>query len=596
MRRRLEHRPTTLKSVLPLILSNLPSWLAFLAMLLMVYDIGFEQAEWEIPWLKALYKLTLIAGIINTGIRYLLHKERPGWGVLLWDGLSMAFLLLLLAVNFSPDTGLIPFRFLQHPSWVNTGLFLVFIREFSVLHIQLKRSFFNPAQLFVFSFLFIIFSGSLLLMLPKATYDGISFFDALFTSTSAVCVNGLMVVDTATHFTRLGQTIILILFQIGGLGIMTFASYFSYFFRGGNSYNSQLMMGPLTNAQKMSEVFSVLKVIMLITFLIEGAGCFLIYMTLDVSLIPLAGERFYFALFHSVSGFCNAGFSTLSGNLYETGFSLNYPLHLIIAGLFIIGGLGFPIAFNLLRSLRQIARAKWYWKIHGKKIEYTPWMLNLNSRIVLVTSLILTVAGTLLFFIFEYHNTLAGHTFFGKVVTSFFSATAPRTAGFNTVDLTALSFPTIMIFFLLMWIGASPGSTGGGIKTSTIAIATLNFISLARGKTKIEVGRREIADVSVRRAFAIISLSLVAIGLGTFGIAYTDGHQDLMLVAWECFAAYTTAGMSLGLTGELSPAGRIVIMLLMFSGRVGLLTLLIAVFKAVKNKPYHYPSEEILIN
>jgi Trk-type K+ transport system membrane component len=185
---------------------------------------------------------------------------------------------------------------------------------------------------------------------------------------------------------------------------------------------------------------------------------------------------------------------------------------------------------------------------------------------------------------------------FGKIVTAFFGATSPRTAGFNSVDLGLLSFPTIMILFLLMWIGASPGSTGGGIKTSTFAIGTLNFISLARGKSRIEVFNREIADITVRRAFAIISLSLVIIGGGVFFIALFDSHQDLLRIAFECFAAYSTAGMSFGLTPELSFPGQLVIMALMFIGRVGMLTLLISVFRQVRNKSYNYPKEEILIN
>lgn len=575
---------------------KVPFWLSFFTMLVVVYDLGFEQTVRISGILNYLYAITLITSIGNTAIRYYFFHESPGLKVKLWDGISVAFMLMLLLVMLSGESATGRLQFLHQQSWINAGLFLAFLREFSSLKIDYKRTVFNPAQLFILSFLTIILAGSLLLMVPRATHHGISFLDAAFTSTSAVCVTGLIVVDTATHFTKLGQMIILILIQIGGLGIMTFASYFSYFFRGGSSYENHLMVSAMTQDQKIGEVFNVLKIIILVTFLIESLGSILIYFTLNETLIPLLSERIFFSIFHSVSGFCNAGFSTLTNSLYEDGFRYNYSMQLIIAALFIVGGLGFPIAFNLVKTLRQIIKMRLYALVGGRQLTYTPWLLNLNTRIVLVTSLILTIAGTLLFLIFEFNNTLSSHGFLGKIVTAFFSATSPRTAGFNAVDMSVLKFPTIMIIFLLMWIGASPASTGGGIKTSTFAIATLNFISLAKGKQRIEIYRREIADISVKRAFAIISLSLVIIGGGIFSIASFDSEKTLLRIAFECFSAYSTVGLSIGLTGELSPPSKLVIMGEMFIGRVSMLTLLIALFRQVKHKAYNYPTEEILIN
>jgi Trk-type K+ transport system membrane component len=202
----------------------------------------------------------------------------------------------------------------------------------------------------------------------------------------------------------------------------------------------------------------------------------------------------------------------------------------------------------------------------------------------------------IIFFILEYNNTLAEHTGFGKIVTALFGATTPRTAGFNTIDTAAMAFPTLMMIFLLMWIGASPQSTGGGIKTSTFAIATLNIISLAKGKSRIEVFRREIADISVRRAFAIISLSLVVIGFAIMLISIFDSEKQLMDIAFECFSAYSTVGLSLGITGDLSSVSKFIIIVVMFVGRISMLSLVIAVFRKVKYKNYSYPKEEITIN
>ena len=575
---------------------EIPFWWSFITMLVVVYDLGFEQSKGVTNLLDFLYAFTLIIGITSTALRYYFFKEQPGLKVMVWDSLSVFFMFLLLLAIISKNATGEDLWYLNNQSWINTGLFLVFFREFSALRIDYKRTLVNPAQLFILSFLSIILFGSLLLMLPRATHHGISFLDALFTSTSAVCVTGLIVVDTATYFTKLGQSIILILIQVGGLGIMTFASYFSYFFRGGSSYENHFVVSALTQDKKIGEAFTILKVIIIVTFLIESIGAILIYFTLDKTLIPLFSERVYFSVFHSVSGFCNAGFSTLTNNLYENGFRFNYSLHMILAILFIIGGLGFPIAYNLVKTLRQIIKSRFYAMFSGKQLTFTPWLLNLNTRIVLITSLILTVAGTVLFLVFEYNNTLSGHSFFGKLITAFFSATTPRTAGFNSVDMAMLSFPTIMIIFLLMWIGASPASTGGGIKTSTFAIATLNFLSLAKGKNRIEIYRREIADISVRRAFAIISLSLVVIGGGTFSIAYFDSEKDLLSIAFECFSAYSTVGLSVGLTSDLSAQSKLVIIMMMFVGRVSMLTILIAMLRQVNYRAYSYPTDEILIN
>jgi Trk-type K+ transport system membrane component len=475
------------------------------------------------------------------------------------------------------------------------AILLTFIREFAEQKINYKRALLNPAQLFIVSFLGIILFGAFLLQLPNAAFSKISFLDALFTSTSAVCVTGLIVVDTGSFFTQFGQTVILFLIQVGGLGILTFASYFSYFFKGGSNYENQLVLSDLTNSQKLGEVFSTLKKILIITFSIEIVGGLLIYSSLNNSLLPTFFERAFFAVFHSVSAFCNAGFSTLPNGLYESGFRFNYALQSYIILLLVIGGLGFPIVVNILKYSKywMVNKLMFFSKI---KKNYKPWILSLNSRITLITTLTLTILGTILIYISEYNNTLTEHQGIGKFVTALFGATTPRTAGFNTVDMAALNFSTIMLIFLLMWIGASPASTGGGIKTSTFAIAILNFYSLARGKTRIEVFRREISDISVRRAFAVISLSLLVIGFGIIAISIFDSEKDLKSIAFECFSAYSTVGLSIGITASLSEASKFVIIMIMFIGRVSMLSILIAIIKKVKHKNYRYPTEEITIN
>lgn len=567
-------------------------WISLTGLIAIVSDFGFYQNDFSQRLLDTFYFLVLAIGLISTFSRYIQDRKLFKRKAFIFDLVSVGFtfwlyyLFLFVGVPFQTDL------ILENPIWVKIAVLFTFIREFSELKINFNRTFLNPAQLFIISFLVIILIGSLLLILPNATYDGISYLDALFTSTSAVCVTGLVVVDTGTHFTLFGQTIIMILIQVGGLGILTFASYLSYFFKGGSSYENQLALSDMTSSRKLGEVFSTLKYIILITFGIEFFSGALIYTSIDSSNFASQSDQLFFSAFHSISAFCNAGFSTLSDSLYDTGFRFNYYLQLIVILTFVLGGLGFPIVVNILKYFKY----KIITLFSQRKSKYRPWVLNLNSRITLVTTLSISIVAFVIFYFLEYNNTLAEHSGFGKMVTALFGATTPRTAGFNTIDTAAMAFPTLMMVFLLMWIGASPQSTGGGIKTSTFAIATLNILSLAKGKSRIEIFRREIADISVRRAFAIISLSLAVIGFAIMFISIFDPEKQLMDIAFECFSAYSTVGLSLGITGDLSSASKFVIIVVMFVGRISMLSLVIAVFKKIKHKNYSYPKEEITIN
>ncbi len=567
---------------------QIPFWLGFLALLLVVFDLGFEQSlRWQAA-LRSAYSVTIALGAFVLVARYFYPKQRPKRKALVFD----AFFLITYIFTLLATTGLGDWPSLSSRPWLAIVISLIFFRELSALKLDLSRRQVNPAQLFAGSFMALILIGTLLLMLPNATYNGLGAIDALFTSTSAVCVTGLVVVDTGSYFTLFGQVIILLLIQLGGIGVMTFTSYFGYFFRGASSLEHQLLLSEMTNSDRLGEVFGTLKKIILLTFFIEATGALIIYATLDDGQLRSFADRLFFSGFHAVSAFCNAGFSTLTNSLYEPGFRFNYPLHLVLAGLFVFGGIGFPIVFNFIRYLRYRIGYVLF------KVErvHLPWIININTRIVLATTGILLAVGTGAFYVLEYHNTLAEHNGFGKIVTAFFGAATPRTAGFNSVDTAALTFPATMIIFFLMWVGASPGSTGGGIKTSTLAIGTLNFFSLAQGKKRIEAFHREISGLSVRRAFAIISLSLIVIGFAIFALAISDSDKDLLHIAFEAFSAYSTVGLSLGITASLSTAGKVVIIVTMFIGRVSMLTLLVALVRKVKYQSYSYPTEDILIN
>ena len=559
-------------------------------------DSGFVLSVWLQQLFHLFYMSIILLSFVNTVKRYTRPKVRLTVNkVVVFDLLISIAILVLLVLHFTelfqsglsaPADGFIA---------IKIAVLVTFIREISDNNFSLNRGFLNPGQIFILSFLSVILIGSLLLMMPNATNQPISFIDALFTATSAVCVTGLIVVDTATHFTTFGQVIIIGLIQIGGLGILTFVTYFSYFFKGGVSYETQLSISEMTYSSRMGDMVTTLKSILYVTFGIEALAAILIYISIhDLSGMSVL-ERVFFSVFHAISAFCNAGFSTFSAGLYDESLRFNYPLQLIISITFLFGGMGFLIVVNLLRYLRySMQRAMCR---DGQRYAYQPWLLSINSRITLITSGALLLVGLIGVMMFEYHGVLAEHSsWYGKLIAGFFTAATPRTAGFNNIDLTDLAFPTIMLTIFLMWIGASPNSTGGGIKTSTFAIAVLNTFSLARGQTRIEVFKREIADNSIRRAFSIMWLSLLVIGFGVTLISYDQPELDLIKVIFECFSAYSTVGLSLNLTTELSTFSKIVVSLIMFVGRVSMLTIFIALLKNKDERNYRYPTEEITIN
>jgi potassium uptake TrkH family protein len=574
---------------------KIPLFVAFLALIVLIYEFGFENSVLNSKLVSLFYKLTISVGIIFIIGRYVQRKNQPHFKVLVIDIGLVVFLALQVLNSLNSLEGIfLPLNY--QGVFTFLAILIIFIREIFVIKVNLKHFTINPAQLFIFSFFGLIIIGSLLLLLPNATYDGIEVIDALFTSTSAVCVTGLIVVDTGTYFSEFGQFIIIFLVQAGGLGIMTFATYFGYFFKGGASYETQLMLYDFTNSKKLGDVLKTLKRILLITFIIELIGAILIFQSINQVDGFSISERLFFSFFHSVSGFCNAGFSTLENSFFELPFRFNYSLHLIIAGLIILGGIGFPIVFNLLKYLKIKTVNFVRHMFQNKKYIHLPWIINLNTRIVLVTTFVLILFGFGMFFILEYNNTLAEHSLFGKVVTSFFGSVTTRTAGFNTVDTSRLNMPIIMLVMFLMWVGASPGSTGGGIKTSTLAITVLNFMAIAKGRDRIEILRREISQISVNRASAIIILSVFAISISTFGIYLFDSEKGLSKIFFEVVSAHSTVGLSRGITASLSNPGKFILILTMFVGRVSMLTLLIAIFRKTGNYNYRYPKEDLLIN
>ena len=507
---------------------------------------------------------------------------------------SLLGLLLMLSFTFNLDKRIF---------WLNNYYFyslvaiVLLIFELSRFDIRRLSLFLNPAQLFMISFGSIIITGTFMLLLPEATVRPITFVDALFTSTSAVCVTGLTVANTARDFTLLGKSIILGLIQIGGIGIMTFTSFFGYFFKGGSaSFSEKFLLSDFFNEDNVSEIAKTLTKVIFITLIIEGIGAVCIFFSLDVSVFPSIENRIRISVFHSIAAFCNAGFSTLDTNIYNIATRHNIPFLYILSFLIILGGIGFPILLNFYTYLKYKIAGFFQFLVLGIRRASVPQLININTKLVLYTTFFLLVVGTVFFYIFEKDNTIQGLSFVEKTAHSFFGSVSPRTAGFNSVNYAQLSVAAIVLTIFLMWIGASPISTGGGIKTSTFAIAILNTLRIAKMNRHIEFHKREIHERSVNRAFAIIILSIVLLGSASLILHLLEPQKAALQVLFECVSAFGTVGLSLGITTELRDISKLLLITLMFIGRMGILTILFAVFRKVKPDVYRYPKENIVIN
>ena len=445
-----------------------------------------------------------------------------------------------------------------------------------------KASFQHAESILTLGFLALILLGTVLLALPIAAKSGqsIGLFDSLFTSTSAVCVTGLVVVDTGTTFSLFGQIVLIVLIQVGGLGFMVFATMLMVMLGRKISIRGRMLIRESMNASSLSDLGSLTRLYLLLSLAIELIGT----ITLCFRFVPLYGWKHgtWMALFHSVSAFCNAGFDLFGNYASLTAFSGDPLVLLTVASLIILGGLGFSVILETARN-RQGFRN-----------------LSLHTRIVLMTTLVLLLAGTVFYWIVERTNaeTLAGCSEGEKILNAFFQSVTMRTAGFNSFDLSALRDGTKLFSSLLMMIGASPASTGGGIKTTTIAALTLLMLSVVRGESEVNVARRRLSDDISRRALAVAVLFLTTLLTGTLIISLIEnGRFPLEDILFEASSAMGTVGVSAIGTPNLSSASRAILLPMMFLGRVGPLTLAVAVAKRQGRirTASKYPEEKIMI-
>ncbi|MFC4077171.1 TrkH family potassium uptake protein [Salinithrix halophila] len=438
----------------------------------------------------------------------------------------------------------------------------------------------TPPQILVLGFATVILIGAVLLSLPIATEGvaALSFTDALFTATSAVCVTGLVVVDTATTFSTFGEVVIMILIQVGGLGFMGFATFFALLLGKRVGMRERLILTEAYNQNRLGGVVQLVKYMVIIFALFEGIG----FLILAARWVPEFGLKgLYYALFHSISAFNNAGFDLMGDQFGPfssmTAFVGDPIVSLTLASLFIIGGIGFVVLVELFQY--RYARR-----------------FSLHTKLVFVTTLCLTVVGVGGILVIEWGNadTLGALGFGDAAMAAFFQGVTPRTAGFNTLDLAAMYPATQFLIILLMFIGASPSSTGGGIKTTTFVAILLAVWGMVRGHDDVVTFRRRIPHGQIYKALTVSVASMALVTIMTMLLTITES-SDVFHVFFETVSAFGTVGLSLGVTPELSETGKFLVIFTMFAGRLGPMTIAFAVAKRMVKPPYRHPEERPLI-
>lgn len=580
--------------------------ISILAPLGVVYMFGFPQTAASMRYLATGYQTLLIAMWVALTLRVLLGDTSEDSNTRLNKRnrtiLVVAYVALTLVAVFNlaiRSRWLAPDAFLDTVSapWLVIATLLVasFLELARALSGILSRRV-NPSSILAGSFLLLILLGSGLLMLPNCTHHGIPYVDALFTAASAVCVTGLSTVVIPETFTTTGQVVILILIQIGGLGIMTITSFFALFFMGQTSLKSQIQLGDLLSSDKMGGLGKTLVKIIAVTLSVEALGALLLYGVVDGHEGFMAdGQTLFFSVFHSVSAFCNAGFSTLPGNLYDPLVRHLWGVQAIISWLIIFGSIGFPIFSNFLSIVgRKLANLVRRFR-HRPRVRY-PRQWSLNSFIVLKTTALLVGGAWVYMLVAEWNHSLAEFSLIGKFSQAFLAAVTPRTAGFNGVDMQQMLPATLLITTVLMWIGGAPQSTAGGAKVTTFYLLVKNIAGTIRGNATINVHNREIPVNSVRRAFAVVGVSFVILVVGVTLLAFLEPDISLLALSFEAVSALCTVGLSLNTTPELGEAAKLVLVVLMFVGRVGIIGIMMAFIQPQPDRPYTYPEEDILIN
>ena len=585
--------------------SNALAFLTFAAAVacivgLVVY-LGFDHTEAERKLLQRLFRGVQIIFIINIlynlslNFRATLKETR----IIKWI-VDIGVLVTLLPLAYPhPEHPWIPLleRLLYSPvlTWGILTAYSAVTLSYGVMRMIGKRT--NPSLILSVSFLALILAGSLLLMMPKCTTGGINYVDSLFVSTSAVCITGLTSVDVSQTFTHTGLVVLAILIQTGGLGVMTFTSFFALFFSGNTSIYSQLMVKDMIYSKTINSLLPTLLYILGFTLLIEVIGAGAIFLCIHGTLGMTVEDEIIFSAFHSLSAFCNAGFSNIEGGLSNPLLlHSDQSIYLVASALILAGGIGFPILMNFKSAVHERMKMLWHRLRRRGSMAKPSHIYDLNTRIVLVATAWVFAGSSVLFLIFEYNHALAGMPLYDKVVQSVFNSFVPRSSGFSSLNPAGFLNMTLLMFIVLMWIGGASQSTAGGIKINTFATMLLNLRAVVLGRDRVTVFRRTISVPSLRRAHAVIGISIIAYVLYAMILVGLEPGLPARSLLYEAASALFTVGSSLGVTPQLSVPSKLLLSTAMFLGRVGIISLLVGIVGTHTDPPARFPSDNIIIN
>ncbi len=442
----------------------------------------------------------------------------------------------------------------------------------------IRKSKLNAVQVLVIGFALVILIGGLILSLPISSVDGkyTNLLDSIFTSTSAVCVTGLVTVDTGTHWNTFGQIVIMILIEIGGLGFMSLTIFVAILLGKKITLKDRLIMQESMNAFNIQGLVKMVQYVLGFTFSVQICGAIL----LSTQFIPQFGLKtgIFYSIFHSVSAFCNAGFDLMGGYNSLVNYSSNSVVLLTIGGLIIIGGLGFTVSLEIF-NYRKARR------------------LSTHSKIVLSITGILLILGAVFIFFVEYKNpeTLGTMNFSDKVLNSFFASVSPRTAGFNSISTDGMTTPGKLMTIILMFIGGASGSTAGGLKVTTFGVLVFTLISVLKGREDTEAFGRRFSKETVYKAFTLLAIGIIIVLTATIILTITEPEKPFINLLYEATSAFGTVGLTAGVTQSIGSISKVVLIITMYCGRVGLITVILAVINSKRKNRIKYPEAKILI-
>jgi trk system potassium uptake protein TrkH len=556
------------KKLLEFFLNLFSSLGALLILLLLIIEFAFPPSAQQVSGYFFIHHYIIYAFIIDIILRFVFFKKNR-WLTFLFRPTDLLVFVPFVITLIIPNFG---FTFFMS----QVLLLLLLIGRMG--HMSFLTNLFKvrPAQFILIGFIFLIFIGALLLVLPNASVEGkqLSFIDALFTSCSAVCVTGLAVNDIGRDFSLFGQIVLLLLVQIGGLGIMTFSVFLSMILGKRISQADTLELQESYSTYNFKETASSIGFIFKFTLFFECLGALFLGLFTFRS-IESFPDRVFYSVFHSVSSFCNAGFALYSDSLI--GFQTHFPTVFIISTLIIFGGLGFPVLFNL-----------------NQRLQHKNEPLRMGTKLALLVTGVLIIVGTLGILALEYNRSLSGYMLFDKVLVSYFQAVSARTAGLNSIDLNLFHSTSIMLLMGLMIIGASPGSTGGGIKTTAFGVVAISFWNILKNSFRFDFGGRTIDHYSAFKAFSVVITAVIVIFSGVFVLMLVES-LPFKKILFEAISAFGTVGFSLGITADLSSYGKGIIIIMMFIGRIGPLGFLYSLFKPKAAVSYVLPVEKVTV-